>query len=154
MAERFVDLSDKPRAAVTLQLGGRSFRIARVVTGVRRLYGEFLRETGRLLEQTADIAKLSEALDAATEEAEQKRLGAEIAAASAPIEDSVERRSADIMRILRLILEKNGYEFDPEWWDENADQADIVAFIAESLNKDDPGQKKTAGLVRSLISSG
>lgn len=151
MAERIVDLSDKPRAAVTLQLGGRSFRISRVVNGVRRLYGDFLRETGELLQRTAELAGKQQA--ATAEDADS--VARELRAVSEEIEEAARRRHGDLMRMIELLLTRNGYEFDPQWWDENADQADLVAFIVESLNKDaPPGQKKTEGLARSLTSSG
>lgn len=152
MAERTVNLSDKPRAVVTLQLGGRSFRISRVVTGVRRLYGEFLRETGELLQKAADIARRQEAAAGTFADGAAT---ADLVAVSEEIEEAARRRHGDLLRMIELILTRNGYEFDPQWWDENADQADLVAFIVESLNKDaPPGQKKTEGLERSLISSG
>ncbi|MFP4427590.1 MAG: hypothetical protein ACLFPP_14130 [Spirochaetaceae bacterium] len=46
---------------------------------------------------------------------------------------------------IRMILEKNGYEFDWEWWIDNTDNHERQAFLVECMNKDSSGggQKKT-----------
>lgn len=130
MAERVVDLNAKPRPEVSLQLGGRSFRIVRVVTGVRRLYGDLLRETGELLEKAARL---------------QEAEGEELERLSADVEDFAERKEVALFRILELLLTKNGYEFDRGWWEENADENDIKWFIVEAINKDAPEEQKKSG---------
>jgi hypothetical protein len=140
MAERVVDLSEKPRAVVTLQLGGRSFRIARVVMGVRRLYGEFIADTGRLLEQTAEVARKEQELAAGGPPA----LQAEISARATEIEEAAGRRHGDLMAMVAKLLEENGYEFDRAWWEDHADPTDVIEFIREALNKDSGAEKKTA----------
>jgi hypothetical protein len=140
MSERIIDLSEKPRAVVTLALGGHCFRIARVVMGVRRLYGEFIGDTGRLLEKTAEVARKEQELAAGG----PASLQTEISARATEIEEAAERRHGDLMLMLAKLLEENGYEFDLQWWEDHADPTDVIEFIREALNKDAGPQKKTA----------
>lgn len=127
MSDRRIDLDGKPRAVVELQLGGRTFRISRVVTGVRRLYGELLKEAGEALEKVAALG--------GTEGAELERVAAEI-------EDLAVRKERTLAQILELLLTRNGYEYDGAWWEANADESDIKWFIVEALNKDAPADEK------------
>lgn len=127
MSDRIVDLNDASRVAIDLRLGGQSFRISRVVMGVRRTYGDLMKETGEALAKVAALAH--------AEDDELERLGAEAEALA-------ERNQTRLFHILELLLTKNGYEYDPEWWLDNGDEEDLRTFIVSAINKDIPDDQK------------
>ena len=127
MGDRVLDLNDTDRVTVDLRLGGKSFRIARVVMGVRRCYGDLLRETGEALAKVAELAH--------ADSDEVERL-------SADAEALAERNQDRLFRMLELLLTKNGYEYDREWWFENGDETDLRTFIVSAINKDAPDDQK------------
>jgi hypothetical protein len=47
------------------------------------------------------------------------------------------------------LLTTNGYEYDADWWADNADYDDIMRFISESIQKDTgiDNKKKAAAKV-------
>ncbi len=154
MRDRIVNLSSKPRAVVTLQLGEISFRIARVVIAARKLYGDYLRRSGELLQAVARISELEAKREAAATDEERKQLGDEAAELARQVEESAGDQFDRLIAVLEAILEGNGYKLDREWWMQHADQADLEGFIVEALNKDlPPGQKKTEAATKPSTSS-
>ena len=55
---------------------------------------------------------------------------------SAEAEEFAKRKLDLYSKIIRLLLEKNGYEYDQEWWEENTDELDMRTFIEKCLTKD------------------
>ncbi len=142
MNDRVVNLSEKPRAVVELQLAGRSFRIARVVNAARALYGDVLKEASVLIGKTQAVAAKEDEMFAAPE-SERPRLTREIQAIVEEVEHFAARKNEALMTCIKLILEANGYSFDLQWWQEHGDEMDYQSFIVEALMKDSPTQKKT-----------
>lgn len=125
---KFVNLDDE-RKSVTIQVEGKTFEIYRVVNKVREMYGAYLAETSKFLKDVqsmrdaanvndiAELEKISEKLDAA-----QNQYNAS--------------RAKTMVDMLALILEKNGYSFDEDWWTDNTDFYSIERFVVEAINKD------------------
>ncbi len=130
--ERYYDLNGREKCiTAVITIGEETFRISRVVIAARVLYSNHIKEMGDLLQR---LSKL-ETRDADTEEA--RRLTAEA--------DEFARRKLELYgKIIRLLLEKNGYTYDAEWWKENTDELDMRSFIEKCLMKDTPadGNKK------------
>jgi hypothetical protein len=117
------------RTSVTIELSGERFTITRVVVGVHRAYGEYLDRAGELLKR---LSKYEEG-------EESEKLVDEV-------EGFYQRKYEMLYYCIRLLLEKNGYEFDRNWWEENAEQQDLEEFVVEAMKKDGTGKKKaTAG---------
>lgn len=130
--ERYFDLNGREKCiTAVISAGDHSFRISRVVIAVRVLYSNHIKEMGDLLQR---LSKL-DAKDADSEEAQ--RLSAEA-------EEFAKRKLDLYSKIISLLLEKNGYEYDREWWEENTDELDMRTFIEKCLTKDAPadGSKK------------
>ena len=144
MKSRIVDLSSKPRASVTVELGGKSFKISRVVTGVRQLYGRFLTDAGDMMLKAAEVGERIQAMTIATPEQLEKAT-AEVAERTEDIEAFASEKVDILLRCIELLLTKNGHEFDRAWWIDNGDETDYQSLIVEAIQKDsEPGQKKTA----------
>ena len=130
--ERYFDLNGREKCITAIiTIGGQTFRISRVVIAVRVLYSNHIKEMGELLQR---LSKL-DVENADSEEA--RRLSAEA--------EEFAKRKIDLYdRIIRLLLEKNGYEYDQAWWRENTDELDMRTFIEKCLTKDAPdrGDKK------------
>lgn len=140
MNNRTVSLDSKPRNTVTIEVAGVSFQITRVVIGARKLFGELMQDMGKYLELTG---KLEEKFSHIGEDPEnRKALDEEIKQVSKEIEEFSEDKLNRYMEIIRILLEKNGYTFDRDWWIENCEQADLQFFINEAMNKDVDGSKK------------
>lgn len=122
--ERYYDLNGREKCiTAVITIGEETFRISRVVIAARVLYSNHIKEMGDLLQR---LSKL-ETRDADTEEA--RRLTAEA-------EEFARRKLELYGKIIRLILEKNGYTYDAEWWKENTDELDMRSFIEKCLMKD------------------
>ena len=132
---RRVNLNEKVRTVLDLEVADRTFRIVRVVTGVRQLYGELLSDSGRYLGRVAELQAAFEEVQSAGEE-EQEKLAEQMEKLTREVDEFSVRKMDLIMRCLELLLEKNGYEFSREWWIDNTDEQDMRAFIIEALNKD------------------
>lgn len=137
-----IHLSDRDRPIVTIEAGGQTFVIRRVVTGVYKRYGTYSSEGGEALQR---LASLQERLDKEPEkETEIRERIDEMSAVAEEIGAGREQMEKDC---IRMILEGNGYEFDWDWWIDNTDTVERQAFLVECMNKDakGSGQKKTAG---------
>jgi hypothetical protein len=132
-------IDDRDRPEVELSISGESFRIRRVVNAVRRIYGQYMERAGKEIERLGDLQSRLET-GAATDQ--------DVADATERVSEVVEQRDEAINECIRLILEKNGYEYDQQWWEENSDQYDRQHFVVAALNKDvkpGAGKKKAAG---------
>lgn len=133
---KIVNLDDE-KNSVTLIVEGREFVISRIVMKARQVYGEYLQDTGKYLQLVAE----AQALDGKSAD-ELEALNAKLEGA---IEDYAKKKAAYIEELLEIILVKNGYEYDPEWWASNADYSAMEAFVYAALKKDEqdkPGKKK------------
>ena len=140
---RIVDLNGRPRASVTVEIGGKSFKISRVVTGVRQLYGRFLTDAGDMMQKAGEVNERIQAMAIATPE-ELEKATAEIEERTVEIEAFASEKVDLLLRCIELLLEKNGHEFDRAWWIDNGDETDYQSLIVEAIQKDSvPGQKKT-----------
>lgn len=130
--ERYYDLNGREKCiTAVITIGKETFRISRVVIAARVLYSNHIKEMGELLQRLSRL----ESKNADTEEA--RRLTAEA-------EEFAKRKLELYGKIIRLLLEKNGYTYDAEWWKENTDELDMRSFIEKCLMKDAPadGNKK------------
>lgn len=129
MAERYFDLNGRENCVTAIiTVSDREFRISRVVIAARVLYSNHIRKMGELLRR---VARLGDDEDSA----EAKALAKEA-------ENFASEKLDAYARIIRLILEKNGYEYSREWWEENTDEMDMRAFIEKCLMKDSPEADK------------
>lgn len=138
MAERFVNLDNNSRTAVILQLAGKSFTIRRIVTGAHRLWLAFVQETVTNLERVDAYQKAVAEMPSDLEEI-QKQTEEITREIDAFAESKLER----LLGIIELLLTKNGYAFDREWWIDNAGEEDYREFITQVMLKDqEPDIKK------------
>ncbi|MGD1818000.1 MAG: hypothetical protein ACPKNR_13285 [Pleomorphochaeta sp.] len=120
--EKYIDLNGREKQiTATIKLSDTTFQIKRVVIAVRVLYSNHLIKMGELFKKVGEIKK-----------DDQKALK-EI---NISIEEFNKEKEKVYDKILKLLLEKNGYEFNKTWWNENTDELDIRNFIEECLNKD------------------
>lgn len=138
MTERLINLDNSPRAAVTLQIAGESFTVRRVVTGAQQLWAAFVRESAEYLEKIDAYQKA--VVGKSVEEAE--RLTEEIAREVDGFADSKLDR---LLGIIELLLTKNGYQFNRQWWIDNAGEEDYREFITTVMLKDRQNAKKNEG---------
>jgi len=152
---RRVNLNEKVRTILEIEISDRTFRISRVVTGVRQLYAGILTDAGTYMQRVGELqGKLDELGDAKDSE-EFIRIERQLEVLTEEVNEFAERKQAELMRCVELLMSKNGYEYDRDWWTENTDETDIKAFIVECLNKDVPsGSKKKTGGGESLTGSG
>lgn len=120
-------IDDKDRPEVELSISGATYRVRRVVNAVRRIYGQYLERAGKEIE---NLGALQRRLD------DGKATQEDVAAATDRVTEVVLEREEAVMQCIQLILEKNGYEYDRDWWDENTDQYDRQHFVVSALNKD------------------
>lgn len=131
MRQRYYDLNDREgQVEARIDIADKTFLVARVVTGVRVTYANYLAEAGALLD---DLGRFDEARASK----EDKRRLAE------RTDEFCGRKSSALERCLQLLLKANGYAYDKDWWRDNASEADIQRFICVCLSKDVPeGEKK------------
>jgi hypothetical protein len=134
--ERVVNLDATPRPVVTLQVAGQSFTIRRVVTGVHRLWSAYVRESVELLDQVDQYSKQNPDAE------EVKRQLSEL---TAQVDEFYRTKVERMLQIIELLLTKNGYPFDRDWWIDNAGEEDYREFIIEVLNRATEGAKKNEG---------
>lgn len=131
MKERLYDLNGRENCVTaTIKVSDKTFRISRVVTGVRLLYSNHLKRMGELLRKVSEFDVSSpEGIAAASEYEGMVDLF------------TVEKKQT-YEDILGLLLGKNGYEYDKGWWETNTDEYDVRSFIEACLSKDAVEQKK------------
>ncbi len=130
MGERLFDLNDRQKCVTAvIRVSDKEFRISRVVTGVRVTYSNMLTEMGEQLKSVGEID---------TEKATKEEIQAAIEKA-----DQFEKKRKDALdRCMDLLLSKNGYEYDRQWWQDNTDEHDVRSFIEACLSKEAKGSKK------------
>lgn len=121
--ERIFDLNGRDASSVAvIKLRDKTFRISRIVVGVRVLYSNYLKQLSNLF---TDLGKAENLEDKTVQEQLQERY--EKFAEDVP----------DILRsCIRLLLEKNDLKYDPLWWEEETDVEDMRNFIDAALAKD------------------
>jgi hypothetical protein len=122
---RIVNLDDS-RNSVTFIISGKEFVISRIVMAVRDQWAIFLGKTQRVQSEVMNI------------------VSGDITKAESLVQDFSEWKAEFIDKLLGKILVTNGYEYDSEWWADNADYSDIIKIINDSVTKDDEGKKKVA----------
>jgi len=130
MAEHSVNLDNTPRSTVILEIAGQSFTIRRVVTGAQQLWTAFVKESMAYLEKIDAYQKT------AAETKGQKEFAKLTEDISREIDEFAKSKIDRLLNILELLLTKNGYTFDRQWWIDNADEADYREFIMKSMKKD------------------
>lgn len=128
--DRIYDLNNRQKSVTAvIRVSDKEFRISRVVTGVRVLYSNLLTEMGERLKEicAVDSAKASkEELQSLVESTER----------------FAKEKSGKLEQCMELLLTRNGYEYDRQWWDGNTDEYDVRCFIEACLSKDADGSKK------------
>lgn len=128
---KIVNLDDE-RNSITLVVEGKEFIISRIVLKARQIYGEYLKLSGEYLQL---VGKAND-LEGKTAE-ELEKINAELEKA---IEDYAIRKAEYLDELLEIILVKNGYDFDLEWWHDNTDYGAIESFVYAALKKDEDGK--------------
>lgn len=142
MSDGFVSLNASSRPVVTIEVGDRRFLIRRVVTGVRQLWSAYVVEFMSYLERVNaydDAVKKLRAGGKPNAAEEIRGLTEEVEAA---VDGFSSRKLDALLRIIELLVTKNGYEFDRQWWIENAEEGEYRDFIVAALEKDSPPVKK------------
>ena len=132
MAHNIVNLDDSAKA-VTIVVNGESFVISSNVLKARDLFAKHL--TGKrdyinklysydLKREGITVEEVQEYTDQLTKIAEEY----------------AEKKLAQNRDIMQILLEKNGYNFDWDWWLDNVDCEAIDQFIAKAMKKDEDGQ--------------
>lgn len=131
MKERLYDLNGRENCVTaTIKVSDKTFRISRVVTGVRLMYANHLKRMGELLREVSsiDVSTPEGITDAAQHEA--------------AVDQFMLEKKQTYDDILTLLLTKNGFEYDKAWWEVNTDEYDTRSFIEACLSKDATEQKK------------
>jgi hypothetical protein len=128
---KIVSLDDLNKA-VEIKLGGKSFIISRLTMRITELYGEYLIFCGEYAKQVNATKLLSD--DSSIDLPGLEKLDADM---QKLVEDFSIGKAERIEEMLKTILEKNGHEFDLEWWHENARYQDMEQFIFQALKKDE-----------------
>lgn len=129
MREKFYDLNGRENCVTArIKIGDKEFKISRVVTGARVLYAGYLNEVSQLLKES----------EAANKDRDKAKLNEVIEKVNA----FADRKKELFDEVLTLLLEKNGYEYDKDWWLKNTDEMDVNAFIEKAMTKDATNSKK------------
>jgi hypothetical protein len=132
---RSVRIDEKERPAISIEVAGQTFVIRRVVTGVRQRWGEFMQLQGQALQMVDDLKQKIDKAGGTETEALKK----EIDSMNGLAEKIAKARESAEEDCLQLILEKNGYEFNRNWWIDETDSVDRQSCIIEAINKDSVG---------------
>lgn len=143
--KKIVNLDDEGKS-VSITIGGKEFVIARITLRARQKYGEYLVFCGQHYQKAADINKR---LESASETVES--LSAMQNEMTAMIERFAIEKANKLDQLLQIILEKNGYEYSREWWEENTDYNKMELFIVSALKKDETAQPKKKEMISTSI---
>jgi hypothetical protein len=125
MAHRIINMDDEAKT-LTIVLGGKEWEIKRTVIAVRDKWNLYLDRADKFQKRVLDIVKQ----DGAT--------------VDQVVQEFTEWKADFIEGLVKQILESNGYDYDGDWWANNASYDDIVRFIYEIATKDDTDKKKAA----------
>lgn len=138
MSNKIINLDDL-KNTVTLQVEKKEFVISKITLEARQIYGELLTKTGRYLALTAEAKGLGEKTKEELEELNERlQVG---------LDDFVCEKKELLEKLMKIILEKNGYPFDKKWWYDNTDFGIMEKFVYAALKKDeqtDEEKKKVA----------
>ena len=126
---KIVNLDDE-RNSVSITIEGKVFEIKRLVLKAKQLYGEYLVMSGEYLNGINEAQKAMESKDVEG----MKRINAKL---EKDVEEYAYKKADFIEKLLEVILTKNGYTYDREWWEENTDYQIMEQFIFTALKKDD-----------------
>ena len=122
--EKYYDLNGREKCVTAvITIGNETFSISRVVIAVRTMYSNHIKEMGDLLERLATMKTTGP-------ESDEAKAFAKI------VQEFGINKLELYERLIRLLLEKNGYSYDKAWWDENTDETDRRTFIEKCLMKD------------------
>lgn len=120
--ERYFDLNGRENSITAkIKVADKEFKINRVVIAVRVLYSNHLIKMGELFKETGQL--------------DEKNIN-ELDSLNEKINEFNEDKIQTYEKILTLLLEKNGYRYEKQWWNENTDELDIRSFIDSCLSKD------------------
>jgi hypothetical protein len=123
---------DDLNKAVEIKIGGKSFVISRLTMRITELYGEYLIFCGEYAKKVNATKLLAD--DSGVDLPGLEKIDADM---QKLVEDFSIEKAERIEEMLKTILVKNGYEFDLEWWHNNATYQDMEMFIFQSLKKDE-----------------
>lgn len=129
--KKIVNLDDEGKG-VSITIGGKEFVIYRITLRARQKYGEYLIFCGNHYNKATEINKR---LESASETVET--LTAMQNEMTSMIESFAIEKANKLDQLLQIILEKNGYEYSREWWEENTDYNKMELFIVSALKKDE-----------------
>lgn len=123
---------DEEKSSLTITISGKDFVISRITLQARQRYGDYLIFCGEYYQKALETNKRAESASETTETliAIQNEM-------TNMIESFANEKASMINKLLKIILEKNGYEYSQEWWVENTDYNDMEKFIVAALKKDE-----------------
>jgi hypothetical protein len=127
---KIVSLDDLNKSVI-IPIGDREFKISRLTLQISKLYGEYLIACGEYAKKVSDTKLLA---DESNDLPGLEKLSEEM---QSLVESFARDKAERITKMLSLILEKNGYEYDQDWWEENARYQDMEQFIFYALKKDE-----------------
>ena len=133
---KIVSLDDLNKS-VEIKLGGKSFIISRLTMRLTELYGEYLIFCGEYAKKVNATKLLSD--ESSVDLPGLEKLDADM---QKLIEDFSIGKAERIQQMLKIVLEKNGYEFDMAWWEDNSVYQDMEQFIFQALKKDEDAAPK------------
>ncbi len=116
-------------------IADKSFRIEKVVIGVRQKYSAYAGLTAEILQKAESLTHKQRG---ESDEDYQER----VERISKEVDGFVETKRTMYFDMIGLILEKNGYELNTDWWDNNTDELDQQGFLEACLMKDTVGNTK------------
>lgn len=126
---KIVNLDDQ-KNSVTIVTEGKEYTINRIVLKARQMYGEYLIFAGNYLNM---IGAINDKVKTATND--------ELQAINEQLEKDIESyaygKAEHLQGMMKIILEKNGYDFDLKWWEENSDYQAMEQFIITAMKKDE-----------------
>jgi hypothetical protein len=126
--DKYIDLNGREKSITAkIKMSDTTFTINRVVIAVRVLYSNHLKKMGDLFKKVGQL--------------DEKDINA-LNKLNNSIDEFNEEKEALYDKILKLLLEKNGYKYNKTWWEENAEETDIRNFIEECLSKDSTTRNK------------
>src|SRR5512133_2354120 len=123
---KIVNLDDRNKS-VDIVMSGKTFTISRLTLQLTKLYGEYMIFCGEYAKKMAKISA-----DAHKDGSNLEEIAVE---QGLIIEEYAHKKAELIQQMLRIILEKNGYEFDMDWWENNSRYQDMEMFIFTALKK-------------------
>jgi hypothetical protein len=131
---KIVNLDDEAKA-VDIVVAHRTFHIARITLRIRQLYGQYLIFSGEYLNK---VHAINEAANQVRIEGKSEGRLLELQnELDVNIEKFAYDKATRLSEMLKTILEKNGYEYEEEWWSENSDYNGMERFIVAAISKDE-----------------